>query len=76
MSSGAIWLGIRRNWNGIVNTGAIFFTFFLLTRLYHWYWNWMPKYLFFAVIGGMGIALVLAFKRVRGGMIQAAEFPA
>jgi uncharacterized membrane protein len=70
LSAGAIWLGIDRNWNGIVNTGAAFFTIFLFTRLFHWWWDWMPKYLFFAVIGALGILLVLAFKRLRGGMVR------
>lgn len=67
-SAGAIWLGITRNWNSVVNTSAIAFAIFLFTRLYRWWWDWMPKYLFFAVIGALGIALVLAFKRVRGQM--------
>jgi uncharacterized membrane protein len=70
LSAGAIWLGITRNWNGIVNTGAAFFVLFLFLRLYHWWWDWMPRYLFFAVIGAVGIALVLAFKRVRAKMID------
>jgi hypothetical protein len=30
----------------------------------------MPKYLFFAVIGALGIVLVLAFKRLRENMIR------
>jgi len=70
LSAGAIWLGITRGWNGIVNTGTAFFTIFLFTRLYHWWWDWMPKYLFFAVIGALGIALVLTFQRLRGKMIH------
>jgi ABC-type multidrug transport system permease subunit len=68
VSAGAIWSGIVLGWNGIVNTGASFFTIFLFTRLYHWWWNWMPRYLFFATIGALGIGLVLAFKRIRSGM--------
>ena len=70
LSAGAIWLGIVRSWNGIVNTGATFFTIFLFTRLYHWWWDSMPKYLFFAVIGAIGITLVLIFQRLRGKMIH------
>ena len=70
LSAGAIWLGIKRGWNGIVNTGALFFTIFAFTRLYHWWWDWMPRYLFFAAIGGLGIALVLAFKHIRSRMID------
>ena len=69
VSAAAIWLGISRSWNGIVNTGAVFFTIFLFTRLYHWWWDWMPRYLFFATIGALGIGLVLVFKRFRSGMM-------
>lgn len=73
VSSGAIWLGISRNWNGIVNTGAVFFTIFLFTRLYHWWWDYMPRYLFFAIIGAIAIGLVLVFKRIRGGLVAKTE---
>jgi hypothetical protein len=69
-SAGAIWLGIQRHWNGVVNTSATAFVIFLFTRLYHWWWDWMPKYLFFAVIGALGIALVLTFQRLRNRMAR------
>ena len=69
-SAGAIWLAVTRQWNGVVNISATFFVIFLFTRLYHWWWDWMPKYLFFAVIGALGIALVLIFKRLRGQMAR------
>jgi len=69
-SAGAIWLGIARQWDGVVNTGALFFAIFLFCRLYHWWWDVMPKYLFFAVIGAIAIVLVLAFKRVRGRLTE------
>jgi uncharacterized membrane protein len=64
-AAGAIWLGIVRQWDGVVNTGSIFFAIFLYSRLYHWWWDTMPKYLFFAIIGGIAILLVLQFKRLR-----------
>ena len=69
-SAGAIWWGIRRNQSGMVNTGATFFVIFLFTRLYHWWWDWMPRFLFFAVIGALGIAVVALFKRVRSSMVH------
>jgi hypothetical protein len=70
LAAGAIWLGIVRGWSGIVNTGASFFAVFLFTRLYHWWWDWMPRYLFFAAIGALGIGFVLAFKRIRLSMVR------
>lgn len=66
-SAGAIWLGIERRWNGIVNTGSVFFAIFLFRRLYDWWWKLIPKYLFFALIGLIGIGLVLGFRRLRSG---------
>jgi uncharacterized membrane protein len=69
-SAGAIWLGIARHWSGVVNTSATAFAIFLYARLYHWWWDRMPKYLFFAAIGALSIGLVLAFNRVRGQMAQ------
>ncbi len=77
LAAGPILLGIRRNWTGVVNTGASFFTIFLFTRLYHWWWDWMPKYLFFATIGLLGIGLVVTFKRLRLTMVRhESEVPA
>src|SRR5439155_5003776 len=64
-AAGAIWIGIARQWDGVVNTASVFFTIFLFLRLYHWWWKAMPKYLFFAILGAVAILLVMAFKRVR-----------
>jgi uncharacterized membrane protein len=73
VSAGAIWLGIRKQWNGIVNAGAVFFAVFLFCRLYHWWWDWMPQYLFFGIIGVLAIVLVVLFKRLRTRMEPAAH---
>lgn len=64
-SGGAIWLGIKMNWPEVVNTGNVFFTIFLYTKFYDWWWDWMPKYLFFLVIGLTSILMLLVFKRLR-----------
>ncbi|MBI1790502.1 MAG: DUF2157 domain-containing protein [Acidobacteria bacterium] len=68
LSAGAIWLGIRRSWSGVVNLGASFFAFFLFLRLYRWLWDWIPKYVFFLLIGAVAIGLVALFKRLRARM--------
>jgi len=62
----AIWLGIRRDWSSIANLGALFFAVFLLVRLADWWWDWMPKYLFFFLIGVIAILLIMLFRRMRG----------
>ncbi len=72
-TAGFIALGIRRQWDGVVNLSAAFFVIFLFCRLYHWWWDWMPRFVFFGVIGGIAILLVLAFKRMRAGLKEGAE---
>ncbi|MBW1792558.1 MAG: DUF2157 domain-containing protein, partial [Deltaproteobacteria bacterium] len=69
-SAAAIWLGIQRSWPEVVNTGNVFFTIFLYTKFYDWWWDWMPKYLFFLVIGLTAILMLLIFKRLRKSYIK------
>jgi uncharacterized membrane protein len=68
----AVWIGIRKNWTGTVNTGTAFFTIFLFFRLIDWWWDWMPKYIFFLLIGLVALGLVAVFKRLRTQMRSAA----
>ncbi len=67
-AAAAVWAGIRCNWTGVVNLGTAFFTLFLFIRLVDWWWEWMPKYLFFLLVGVVALALVAAFKRLRTRM--------
>lgn len=65
LSSGAIALGIRRGWNGIVYISTAFFVLFLFLRLHHWFWDAMPNYVFFALLGGIAVGLMRVFQRIR-----------
>ncbi len=65
LSAVAIWVGILRHWPETVNTGNVFFTIFLYTKFYDWWWEWMPKYLFFLIIGLTAILMLLVFRRLR-----------
>lgn len=60
-----VWLGTRRHWGDVVNTATTFFVIFLYTRFYDWWWDNMPKYLFFLVIGLVSILLLLVLRRLR-----------
>ncbi|MDB5766740.1 MAG: rane protein [Collimonas fungivorans] len=64
-SAGAIWLGIRRHWPEVVNTGVAFFVIFLFTKFYDWWWESMPKYLFFLVLGLTAVLTLVILKRLR-----------
>lgn len=60
-----IWYGVRRHWPEVVNTGVTFFVIFFYTKLFDWWWDAMPKYLFFLVMGLTAILFLLVFKRLR-----------
>ena len=60
-----IWLGARRHWNEVVNTGVTLFVIFLYTKLFDWWWAVMPKFLFFLVIGLVAMFLLFVFRRLR-----------
>lgn len=65
---GAIAWGVRRQWDGVVHSASLFFVLFLYARLHRWFWEAWPKYLFFALIGGLAIVLVVVFKKLRERM--------
>jgi len=56
----------------VVNTGMTFFVIFLYTKFYDWWWDIMPKYLFFLVIGLSAVLLLIVFKRLRTGRYKGA----
>ena len=69
----AIWLGARRQWPDTVNTGITFFVMFLYTKFFDWWWEIMPKWLFFLVLGLAAILILLVLKRLRRSGGAAAE---
>ncbi len=66
LSAAAVWLGVRRHWPEVVNTGVTFFVIFLYTKFFDWWWETMPKYLFFFVLGLTAILFLVVLRRLRG----------
>lgn len=67
----AIWLGARRSWSDMVNTGIVFFALFLYTKFFDWWWAIMPKWLFFLVVALSAILILLVLRRLRGRTVPA-----
>jgi len=59
-----IWLGIRRSWTEVTYIGSSAFAILLFTKCFDWWWNWMPKYLFFLILGLVAIGLLVVLKRL------------
>ena len=60
-----IFLGIKKDWGETVKTSVIFFTIFLYTKFFDWCWDWMPKYLFFLLIGLFSLYVLFLLRRLR-----------
>jgi len=60
-----IWLGIRFRQNGVANIGTTFFTLFLYTKFFDWWWEDIPKYLFFLILSIITLSLLALFKKLR-----------
>jgi uncharacterized membrane protein len=65
VAGAGIWLGIRFRWREVTNTSATFFVIYLYTKFFDWWWEWMPRYLFFLILGALAIALLVVLKRLR-----------
>jgi uncharacterized membrane protein len=65
LSAAAIWLGARRGWGEVVNTSLVMFVVFLYTKFYDWWWELMPKYLFFLVVGLTAVLFLFVMRRLR-----------
>jgi Predicted membrane protein (DUF2157) len=61
-----IWMGIRFGNAGVTNIGATFFMVFLYTKFFDWWWDFMPKYLFFLLLSVISLGLLSVFKKMHG----------
>ena len=61
----AIAVGNRRGWREVETVGTAFFVLFLFARFFDWWWDWMPRWLFFLVIGTLAVSILLALRRLR-----------
>jgi hypothetical protein len=61
----AIWAGIRRGWDEVMYTGVIAFTVMLYIKAADWWWEWMPHWLFFLVLGGISIGVMALLSRLK-----------
>ncbi|MEM7481682.1 MAG: DUF2157 domain-containing protein [Acidobacteriota bacterium] len=65
LCAAAIGWGIRQRWGEVVNTGSTFFVIFLYTKYVDWWWDWMPRYLFFLLIAVTAVAAMVVLQRCR-----------
>ncbi len=57
--------GLRTKAVNLMLTGNVFFALLLYTKFFDWWWDWLPKYLFFFLIGLTAILALMVFNRLR-----------
>ena len=65
LGGAAAWNGIRRQANVVINTATIFLALMLFVKLFNWWWDWMPRYLFFFLLGLIAIGILVLLRRLR-----------
>lgn len=65
LGGGAAWLGIRQQSNVVANTATLFLSLLLFVKLFDWWWDWMPRYLFFFLLGLIAVAILVLLRRLR-----------
>jgi hypothetical protein len=68
LSAGAIGLGIVLRFRETVYGGAFFFVAFLYLKYAQWWWDWMPKYLFFLIVALTAMAVLWLLLRLRAAL--------
>lgn len=62
------WLvvvGLRRASRSITIIGTAFLSMFLLLRLHAWFWDYLPKWLFFLLVGFLAVLVLLLLRQLR-----------
>ena len=65
IAGAAIWLGLRHRMREAAYLGAALFIVLLYLKFFDWFWDWMPKYLFFLVVAVVATGAVIALTRLR-----------
>lgn len=65
LGGAGIWVGIRAKWREVINASTGFLILFLYAKCFDWWWNWLPRYLFFLLLGALAVAVLLVLGRFR-----------
>jgi len=68
---GALVVAVRQGWNETVALVSVVFALFLLIRYVDWFWDVLPRYLFFLTLAALAFVWLLAMRRMRGRLADA-----
>jgi len=62
---GLITWGIRRDQRVVMWVATAAAVLFLLLRLVDWFWDWLPQWLFYLLVGAVALLVLLVLRRLR-----------
>lgn len=63
LSALAVWLGVRSAWPEVTNVSGGAFVVYLYVKLYDWWWAFLPRWVFFLLLGLVAVGLLLLLRR-------------
>jgi len=60
-----ITIGVRRSWRETLVAGTGSFILLAIIKSVDWFWDWMPRYLYFFLLGVTALAVLLVLRRLR-----------
>lgn len=60
-----VWQGLVRDRTELVRAGTVGLALLLFFRMVDWFWDWIPKWLFFLVVGAIAFGTLLLLRRLR-----------
>ena len=65
LSASAIWLGIKRGWSELRIASTAFVVLLLIVKAFDWWWDWLPRELFFLALGLLAVGIMVVLRRSR-----------
>jgi len=65
VAGGAIWLGLRFRLPETSYAASLLFVSLLIMSFFEWWWEVLPKYIFFLLIGAVAIGFLFALRTLR-----------
>ena len=66
LSALAVWLGVRSAWPEVTNVAGGAFVLYLYVKLYDWWWAFLPRWVFFLLLGLVAVGFLLLLRRLHG----------
>jgi hypothetical protein len=60
-----IVVGVRSGWREVAQFATGFLVVFFTAKYFDWWWDWLPRYLFFLLLGGIAVAVLVVLGRLR-----------